>query len=343
MERQGSRRAVLRGCAAGATWGLAGCLGATGGPGTAGTAGTPGANDVTVFHAGSLSAPFAAAEPRFEERNEVEVTREAQGSVASTQKITQQGRAADVLGVSDFRLIRDRLLPEFGDWYAIFATNAMSLQYRSDSPGADVIGSDNWWEILARDGVVLGHSDPAVDPGGYRAVMTMQLGSVPFRGRRLYGESTYRRLRENAVVPTGTETNLVAQLEAGELDYALYYQSISSTSGLPYVDLQPAVDLSRATDEHAAHYAKAAVETASGTFVGAPIAYGLTVPSVARAPALGARWVELFATDEGRQLLRDEGFVPVAPAVVPEEGAGAVPPRVLDVTRVQANLGPHEL
>jgi molybdate/tungstate transport system substrate-binding protein len=173
--------------------------------------------------------------------------------------------------------------------------------------------------------------------------MTQQLGAEEFQGERLYDDSTYQALRENSTVPTGTETNLEGQLKSGELDYVFYYQSISSTSGLPYIDLQPEVDLSQATSEYAEHYAKAEVETGSGTFVGAPIAYGLTVPSVAENPEAGAAWVEYFATDEGREILKEQGLVPVDPIVVPQSGKDAVPDRVMRVASAQSTLGPLDL
>ncbi|TKX55090.1 molybdenum ABC transporter substrate-binding protein, partial [Halorubrum sp. SS7] len=229
MTEHRTRRAFLASSVTAAALGLAGCTGDGGsdGGGDSGTpTSTPMSDSMTIFHAGSLAPPFSAAEPQFEDEFGVDVTREAQGSVASTQKITQQGRSADVLGVSDFRLIRNRVLPEYGDWYAIFTTNSMSIQYREDSPGADDISADNWWEVLSRDGITIGHSDPAVDPGGYRAVMTLQLGAEEFQGERLYDEGTLDALMSNTTVPTGTETNLEGQLESGELDYVLYYQSI---------------------------------------------------------------------------------------------------------------------
>jgi molybdate/tungstate transport system substrate-binding protein len=122
-----------------------------------------------------------------------------------------------------------------------------------------------------------------------------------------------------------------------------YYQSISATSGLPYIDLQPEVDLSQATPEYAEHYANAEVETESGTFTGAPIAYGLTVPSVANNPERGAQWVEYFATDPGRTILENKGLVPVDPVVVPASGEDAVPDRVMDAASAQSSLGPLEL
>jgi molybdate/tungstate transport system substrate-binding protein len=333
------RRRVLATLGSGTAAALAGCSSVLG----VGSGGTGAADSMTVFHAGSLAPPFSAAEPEFEDEYDVDVTREAKGSVASTQKITQQGRSADVLGVSDFRLIRDRVLPEYGDWYAIFTTNSMSIQYREDSPGADEIAEDNWWEVLTRDDVTIGHSDPAVDPGGYRAVMSQQLGAKEFEGSSLYDQSTYETLRENSTVPTGTETNLEGQLKSGELDYVFYYQSIAATSGMPYVDLQPQVDLSKATSKYAQHYAKAEVTTDSGTFTGAPIAYGITVPSVANAPDLGAQWVEYFATDPGRTILEKQGLVPVDPIVVPSASGDAVPERVTNVASAQDSLGPLDL
>ncbi|WP_084509990.1 extracellular solute-binding protein [Haloplanus natans] len=364
VARGRSRRDVLKGLGAAGMAGLAGCSGGSGGGATATATATEGSMDsggeatttdtatstpaevsgsMTIFHAGSLAPPFSEAEPQFEDEYGVDVNREPKGSVASTQKITQQGRRASVLGVSDFRLIRNRIVPDYGDWYAIFTTNSMSLQYREDSPGADEISKDNWWEILSRDDVTIGHADPAVDPGGYRAVMTQQLGKEEFEGSALYDDSTFQTIRENSTVPTGTETKLEGQLQSGALDYAFYYQSIASTSGLPYIDLQPQVDLSRATSKYAEHYAKAEVETSSGTFTGAPIAYGMTVPNVAPNPAAGAAWVEYFATDAGRSILENQGLVPVDPIVVPQSSRDAVPDRVMNVATAKSSLGPLEL
>ncbi|UPV75377.1 substrate-binding domain-containing protein [Halorussus limi] len=357
---QRSRRDLLKATGALGVAGLAGCVGGessgqetttdgesetTTGIGNATEASedapTPTADSATVFHAGSLAPPFSAAEPEFEEKYGVTVNREAKGSVASTKKITTQGRSADVLGVSDFRLIRDMVVPEYGSWYAVFATNAMSLQYREDSPGADEIGPDNWWEILSRDGVKVGHSDPAVDPGGYRAVMAVQLGKEKLDGQRLYDRQTYDRIRDNMTVPTGTETKLEGQLKAGKLDYALYYRSIASQSGLPHVDLQPHVDLSKLNRKYAQHYEKATVTAGGNEYVGAPIAYGITVPSVAEAPVRGAQWVEYMITDPGRRILKNKGLIPKTPAVVTKDGD--VPARVAKHAEAKTSVGPLEL
>lgn len=144
-------------------------------------------------------------------------------------------------------------------------------------------------------------------------------------------------------MPTDTETNLHGQLQAGKLDYVFYYQSISSTGDLPWINLQPEVDLSKATPEYAKHYAKAKVETDSGTFTGAPIAYGITVPDVSEAPELGAKWVEYMASDAGKQILKEKGLQPVSPIVVPKHGKDAIPQRVLNVAEAKESLGPLKL
>ena len=352
--RTARRRTFLGAAGTAAVGVLAGCLGGgSGGEGGAATSTGGGtktteqraqggsADSTTIFHAGSLAAPFEAAEPKFEETYGVEVNREAKGSVGSTKKITQQGRSADVLGVSDFRLLRDMLVPKYGDWYAIFATNAMAVAYTEDSKYVDEFTRDNWWNVLARDDVSVAHSDPAVDPNGYRSVMAMELGAIPFEGETLYDESTATKMKENAKITSGTETNLISQLRSGKLDYAWEYASAGASHDVQVLDLQPHVDLSKATATYARHYAKADVKAGNTTYTGAPIAYGITVPSVAEAPGPGAKWVEYVITKPGEQILKENGFTPVEPAVT--TNADAVPERVAKHAEKKDSLGPLTL
>ncbi|WP_435145683.1 extracellular solute-binding protein [Halobaculum sp. P14] len=333
-DRPAGRRSFLAAVGGAATAGVAGCVGAA----------SAGRNTVTVFHAGSLSPPFAAAEPSFQSETGLTVHREAKGSVGSTQKITEEGRHADVLGVADFRLVRDMMLPAFADWYGVFATNAMAVAYTDDSAYADEFDAGNWWEILSRDDVRVGHSDPAVDPCGYRSVMAMRLGAVDFDGESLYGERTARRLEDNAVVAASTETDLIGQLETGSLDYAWEYRSAGAThESLNVTALQPHVNLAELSDRYADHYASVSVDAGGDTYTGAPIAYGITVPSVAENPAGGRKWVDYLTDGAGERFLRESGFEQVSPMVVPERTADAAPPQVLDGAATRTHLGPLSL
>lgn len=357
-----SRRAFLAGCGAAALPGLAGCADIVGGGGRGGgggggggrgrdSPGSPGGEEspdavdgrMTIFHAGSLEAPMGRAEQPFEQRYGIDVDREAKGSVGSTRKITDQGRSADVLGVSDFRLVRDLMVPEFAAWYTVFATNAMTVVYTADSKYADEFGPDTWWDVLAREDVRVAHSDPAVDPNGYRSVMAMRLGARKLGGSRLYDPATAETLQQNAEVGAGTETELIGQIQAGALDYAWEYQSAGTTHDVQTVDLQAHVDLSKVSQKYATHYGRVSVSAGGRTFTGAPIAYGMTVPAVATNPRAGAAWVEYFATAPGRTILEERGFVPIQPVVVPSATEDAVPERVLTHATAKASLGPLQL
>ncbi|GGL49590.1 tungstate ABC transporter substrate-binding protein WtpA [Halocalculus aciditolerans] len=302
-----------------------------------------GTGAVTVFHAGSLTVAFDDLEAGFTSAYDARVTQESAGSVRSTKKVTQPPhRAADVLAVADFRLLRDDLLPDYGDWYAIVATNAMTLAYTEDSKYADEFGPDTWWDVLAREDVTVGHSDPAVDPNGYRSLMAMDLGAIPFEGDALYDEAARDAMKANATNPSSDEVDLIGQLRSGKLDYAWGYESAGESHGVQTVDLQPEVDLSKATSAYAEHYAKASVDAGGTTYTGSPIAYGVTVPSTAEHPEWGARWVEYLLGD-GQSALDANGFVALDAAVVPESHADAVPDRVLAHASVESSLGPMAL
>jgi molybdate/tungstate transport system substrate-binding protein len=295
-----------------------------------------------VFHAGSLVGPFADVASTHGQRRGARVTREASGSVEATAKLTQQGRYPDVLAVADVRLLRDRVLPSLGNWLVVFATNAMAIMHRPEAHGGAEISTENWWEVLAREDVRIGHADPALDPGGYRAVLTLQLGAIPFEGDRLYDGATVERLRRNATVAAASEHSLGIPLESGDVDYVLTYRSLAEQSDFPVVRLQPQVDLSAFSAAHAAHYAAASVSTDSGTFTGAPIAYAMTVPSRAGSPDAGARFVDAVLSDGGQRALRDHGFTPIDP-VVNSDGRDAVPDAVGERATASESLGPLRL
>ncbi|GGM57835.1 molybdate/tungstate transport system substrate-binding protein [Halarchaeum rubridurum] len=358
MTKQRSRRDVLGALGAAGLGGLAGCVGGTDdrgveGAGATGTsasdesgasgASTTSADALTVFHAGSLTAAYADVEAGYTAERDVTVAQESAGSVRSTKKVTQPPhRAADVLAVADFRLLRDDLLPDYGDWYAVFATNAMTVAYTEDSTYSDEFGPETWWDVLARDDVAVGHSDPAVDPNGYRALMSMQLGAIPYEGERLYDDATAAALRANATVPASDEVDLIGQLRTGKLDYAWSYRSFGATHDVETVDLQTAVDLSGATEADADHYAQATVEAGGTTYVGAPIAYGVTVPTTAEHPDAGASWVA-YTLGEGAATLAVDGFETLDPAVVPARHADAVPDAVMAAAEARDSLGPLSL
>ena len=90
-----------------------------------------------VFHAGSLTMPFEEIKAEFEaDHSNVEVQLEPAGSVTCVQKITETGEEADVLASADYSLIPNMMIPDYADWYIIFAKNRMTLDYTEDSKSA---------------------------------------------------------------------------------------------------------------------------------------------------------------------------------------------------------------
>ena len=88
------------------------------------------AEKVTVYHAGSLSAPMAKIESLYEAANPgVDILRESGGSAALARKITDLGGGCDVFLSADYMVIEKLLRPAAADWNVLFASNAIVLMY----------------------------------------------------------------------------------------------------------------------------------------------------------------------------------------------------------------------
>ncbi len=95
---------------------------------------------LTVFHAGSLSAPFEAAAGEFEKiYPSVDVEREPAGSRTTVRKVTELGKMADVIGSADYVAIKQLMFPDFADWYIIFTSNEMVIAYTDESKYSEEI------------------------------------------------------------------------------------------------------------------------------------------------------------------------------------------------------------
>jgi molybdate/tungstate transport system substrate-binding protein len=135
-----------------------------------------GENKLTIFHAGSLSVPFKELAEEFKKENPgVEIFAESSGSLDAARKITDLDKACDVLAVADFLVIDKLMIPEHAAWNFVFASNEMIIAYNKNSKYASEINSENWQEILLRDDVIIGRSEPNADPCGYRTVFVCKL------------------------------------------------------------------------------------------------------------------------------------------------------------------------
>jgi len=271
--------------------------------------------DLIIFHAGSLSIPFKQIGKAFTDKYpKVHIYREAAGSRTCARKITDLKKPCDVMASADYTVIDTLLIPEYADWNISFATNEMAIMYRPDSAFASEINGENWPEILLRKGVAYGHSDPNADPCGYRSQITWQLAEKYYDIPALYTQLKEHCPPKN-IRPK--ETDLMALLESGELDYLFIYRSICEQHNMPFVVLPDAINLKSSAQKKM--YSQATVKISGkkpGEYItktGKPMVYGITVCKNAPNREAALLFVEFLTGPEGRKIMQDNGQPPLWP------------------------------
>lgn len=281
-----------------------------------------------IFHAGSLAVPFKQICEEFRrDYPEIEIVREAAGSRVCARKITDLNRSCDVIASADYTVIDKLLIPEYAEWNIKFASNEMVIAFREDSRRASDIDRDNWCDILLEKDVAYGRSDPNADPCGYRSVLVIRLaekfyGRAGLAGRILAKDRRYIRPKE---------VDLLALLEAGELDYIFIYHSVAEQHKLKYVVLPDDINLKK--EEFADFYQSASVRLTGkkpGTFitkVGEPIVYSVAIPRNAPNRKLALAFLSfLLDAGKGGAILEKNGQTLVVPS--PTDTFGKLPERL---------------
>ena len=273
---------------------------------------------VLVLHAGSLALPFKDMAAAFmAEYPGVHVILEAHGSRTCARQITDLGRRADVMASADSAVIKNLLMPEHAAFCIDFTTNEMALMYSEKSLFAEEINARNWFEILLRPGVEYGHSDPNADPCGYRALLTWQLAEKHYRSPGLFDKLKEKMPKKN-IRPK--EVDLIALLEAGELDYIFIYRSVAEQHKAAYVQLPDEVNLKSAA--LADFYRGASLQVSGkkpGQWIekrGAPMVYGITLPKNAQNPAGGAAFIAFVLSKAGQEIMKKNGQPEIIPPTV---------------------------
>ena len=267
-----------------------------------------------IFHAGSLTIPFAQISEEFNKLYpDVEILSEGAGSQTTIRKHTELGRECGVIASADYTIIPQLMFPEHADWYITFACNRMVIAYTDSSQFADEVDKDNWYEILQRDGVKYGRSDPNQDPCGYRTLMVWQLAEDFYNVPGLYGKLH----KADGDITRPKSVDLIALLESGDLDYAFEYSSVAAQHKLNFVSLSAEIDLS--SEEFKDYYAEAEVKVSGkkpGEFLtkkGKPIVYGVTIPKNFPRQEIAIAWIDFLLSPEGRAIMEANGQPPITP------------------------------
>jgi molybdate/tungstate transport system substrate-binding protein len=271
------------------------------------------AGPLVVFNAGSLAKPFNELLRAFKTKYpDIIPAQENSGSLEAARKLTELGKIPDLVAVADYDVITKLLIPKFASWYALFARTSMVLAYTDQSAGAAEITDKNWWQVLQRPEVRWGHSDPALDPAGYRSQMVFQLAERYYRqpglAARLAAAIPPRYIRPKSA-------DLIALVEVGELDYAWEYEAIAKRHGLRYVALPTEINLGNTRLDQTYAYASVRLPGASRRgsdsveFRGAPITYALTIPNAAPHPKTARAFVRFVFSAEGQAIIKNNSFM----------------------------------
>lgn len=267
-------------------------------------------SELVILHDSSLSKPFFELARAFEQANPaIRVRREAAGGRVAARQVAELGKTADILAVTDFRIIQNLLMPGHAEWFVCFARNEMVLAYTPHSKYRTDIHRDNWFEILARPDVSFGYPSPDLDPCGYRTRLVWKLTDLFYR-KSGEGASVFEKLSA-AVKPDNVRPSvqdLVPVLHGGALDYVFLYRSVAEQNNLQYVRLRDEINLGSPKLDH--FYRRVSVEVAGGapgapplTHVGGPIVYAFTIPVSATNRGTARAFADLLVGPVGASVM----------------------------------------
>ena len=287
--------------------------------------------DIIVFHAGSLAVPFSEIEKSFEKKYpQYDVKREVSGSRKAARKVSDIKRATDVVASADYKVIDNLLIPKDAKFNVQFATNEMALAYTDRSKFSKEINADNWTDVVLKEGVKVGHSNPNSDPCGYRSVLVTKLASQYYKKpdffKNLLGyQKAYKVGDENKekVVVRPKETDLLGLLEVHAFDYLFIYKSVAQQHNLQYITLPKEISLK--DEEFQALYASVSFEISGkkpGEYItkkGGAMIYGITIPQNTKSPKTpegAVIFVNFILSKEGQEIMKKNGQGVINPPVI---------------------------
>lgn len=281
-----------------------------------------GKQNLIIFHAGSLSVPVRKLNEAFEKANPgVIVLSEAAGSLVCARKVTELEKPCDIILSADYFVIDRMLIPDYASWNIKFATNKIVIAYRPESRYSDEISAENWSDILLRDDVIYGRSDPDSDPCGYRTEFVAQLAG------RYYGRAglTDSLLKKDRDYIRPKEVDLVALVQTGVIDYMFQYKSVAIQHGFKFIELPDSINLSSLTLKdyyNSVSYMIPASEPGKRAEVrGDYICYSGTIIDRAPQKALAIKYFMFLLSEEGQRIFIESGQEPLIPAITDQPDA----------------------
>ena len=269
-------------------------------------------HNVVVFHTNSLSPLLQTVSRRFEANNpDVTILAEAAGSLDTIGKVTDLGRACDLLAIADHRLIARLLMPDrtqtgyefLGNELVLAASERRLFEPLTRQPRR----RKDWFELLIGGSHAYGISDPDQDPAGYYTQLSWKLAELHYNRTALYRQ-LINGLDPRWVRPRSTE--LVDLLKNKTVDFAFLYKSVALQNGLDFIDLPAQVSLSEPT--YVELYSQVSLRVGgdrSGSVMevsGGLIRYGICL--ISQDNPWAVRFLDYVLSTEAQSLYRELGY-----------------------------------
>jgi molybdate/tungstate transport system substrate-binding protein len=229
-----------------------------------------------VFHDELMDSAVKDLARLFEEEYpHVKVVDKSGGSRKYSQKIVNHNKDCDIFISSDFKVIKNMLMPTKAKWFLEFANDELVIAYTSHSSYADSISSENWYRILLSNKVHFGRCDPDNAPIGYRTVLCIKLAE------KYYGQEGIKDqlLFKDKKFIKASEMEVISKLQKQKIDYLFTYKSVAIEKQLKFIELPEQISLKSKAYE--SYYAMVSMKVSAnnpGEYIiqhGAPIRFGL--------------------------------------------------------------------
>ena len=171
-------------------------------------------------------------------------------------------------------------------------------QYAAALAKAGASGAKPWWQILETPGFRFGRTDPNTDPQGLNVIFVMQLAERYYHQPGLANKILGPQINPQQIFQ---EPQVMARVQAGQLDASSAYKTQPAALGLPFLSLPPEINLGSASMEK--EYQQASVTLNGKTHRPSPLVFYSAVLKDAPQPKLAARFVAWLRGPEGRQIL----------------------------------------
>jgi molybdate/tungstate transport system substrate-binding protein len=207
------------------------------------------------------------------------------------QQIAQGNPVSVFISVSKPAVQVQYLKNQSSGWAIGFASDQMTIAYSNatlQSPTASSIvaayarasasnSTADWrsfFNNLSSGTVKVGIANPNADPAGYRGWIVLEAAGGAYADSSTY--FAHQMLASSGNVTGSSAANLIAPLQAGQIQFLFIYRSAALSQNLRYFQLPDVINLGNPSK--AASYAKFSYVLSTGTQKGSPIVLYIAVP-----------------------------------------------------------------